>query len=105
MPHSTVEVLDGLIEDFLLAREVQVEGPRCDARRLDDLDDRRVVVAELSEHMLGRLDEACAGGGPALRRGPAFVAVALLAAGTLDAGAARRFGLGGRRAGAVACAH
>jgi hypothetical protein len=57
---------------FLLAREVEVEGALADAGRLGDLHDRGVVVAELGEDPLGRLQQLLAGalaaGGQLLHR-------------------------------------
>ena len=57
---AAVQVADELLEDLLLAREVEVERPLRDAGGLGDLDDRRVVIAELGEDALGRLEQALA---------------------------------------------
>jgi len=37
--------------------EVEVERPRCDAGNIGKLDDRRIVVAELPEHLLGGVEQ------------------------------------------------
>ena len=55
-----VQVEHELVEDPLLAVEVEVEGALTDARGLGDLDDRGVVVAVLGEDALGRLDQLLA---------------------------------------------
>ena len=62
-----VQVADELVEDVFFAREVEVEGALGDACRLGDLHDRRVVVAELGEDMLRRLEQPPAGAGSAVR--------------------------------------
>ena len=55
---AAVQVAHELVEDLLLRREVEVERALRDAGRLGDLHDRRVVVAELAEHVLGRVEQA-----------------------------------------------
>src|SRR5919204_3131353 len=69
--HAAVEILDELVEDPLLAREVEVEGPVRDARGLGDLDDRGLVVAELGEDLLGGLEQPRTGALAAFRAGAA----------------------------------
>ena len=59
--NARVQVEHDLFEDLLLAREVEVEGALADARRLGDLHDRGVVVAELGEDLLGGLEQLLAG--------------------------------------------
>ena len=49
VPHAAVEVAHELVEDRLLRVEVEVEGAGGDAGDLRQLDDGRVVVAELAE--------------------------------------------------------
>ena len=56
--HALVQVAHELVEDRLLRVEVEVEGALRDAGRLGDLHDRRVVVAELAEDGLGRVEQA-----------------------------------------------
>src|SRR5690348_2654206 len=58
--HTPVQIADQLVEDVLLRREVEIERPLPDAGRLGDLDDRRVVVAELAEDALRRLEQPVA---------------------------------------------
>ena len=58
--NTPVQVSDQLVEDLLLGAEVQVERPLPDAGRLGDLHDRGVVVAEIAEDLLGRLEETLA---------------------------------------------
>src|SRR4051812_7466823 len=61
LPHARVQVADELLEDLLLGREVEVERPLRDPGRLGDLDDRRVVEAELREDLLRRVEQPAAG--------------------------------------------
>src|SRR5581483_1296948 len=52
-----VQVAHELVEDVLPRLEVEVERALPDPGRLRDLHDRRLVVAELAEDVLGRLDQ------------------------------------------------
>src|SRR5439155_825507 len=58
VPDAAVEVADELVEDGLLRVEVEVEGAGRDAGGLGDLDDRRIVEAELAEDALGGVEQA-----------------------------------------------
>src|SRR4029077_14818692 len=70
--HATVQVADELVEDRLLRVEVQVEGAGGDTGTLRDLHDRCVVVAELAEDVLGRVEQPAARVEPALRERAPF---------------------------------
>ena len=61
VPDARVQVEHDLVEDLLLAREVEVERPLPHARRFGDFHDRRVVVAELGEDPLSGVDQPPAG--------------------------------------------
>ena len=78
---TVVEVDHDLVEDLLLAREVEVEGALADPGGLGDLDDGRLVVAELGERVLGGCEQPLAGPLAALRQSPAVDPVGLLVAG------------------------
>src|SRR5204863_8503876 len=69
--HPLVEVAHELVEHGLLRVEVEVEGALRDARRLGDLDHRRLVVAELAEHLLGGVEQPAPRIQPAPRERPA----------------------------------
>ena len=58
MPHAAVQVANELVEDLLLALEVEVEGALRDACGLGDLHDRRLVEADVGEDLLRRLEQA-----------------------------------------------
>src|SRR5581483_11726190 len=55
--HAPVQVAHELVEDLLLRGEVEVERALSDACGLGDLHDRRVVVAEVCEDLLGRIEQ------------------------------------------------
>src|SRR5439155_12405185 len=55
--HARVQVAYELVEDLLLRREVEIEGPLPHTGRFGDLHDRRVVIAELAENGLGGLEQ------------------------------------------------
>src|SRR4051812_11454257 len=70
MADPLVQVADELVEDLLLAGEVEVEGALRDPGRLGDLHDRGVVVAGLCEAVLGGVDQTAARGLALLRERP-----------------------------------
>src|SRR3954469_11737745 len=61
MADTGVQVADELVEDLLLAREVEVEGALRDAGRLGDLHHRGVVIPRFGEALLRRVDQAATG--------------------------------------------
>src|SRR3954451_7480111 len=70
MPDASVQVAYELVEDRSLRVEVQIERASSDARDLRQLHDRRVVVAELAEDLLRRVEQATARVQSALRERP-----------------------------------
>jgi len=60
VPHAAVQVAHELVEDRLLRVEVEVERPRCYTGGVGNLDDRRIVVAELAEDILRCVEQPTA---------------------------------------------